>query len=235
MKEFILVFPLPVSPTECLHWLPKNASLHCPLEKEAPARFPGIPFSFKWSIQPAHTGLSHIFSEHHPISLEETERLDNHQSLLFLQGHISTKPDFEAISEAIHILLRSGALGLYMEHCGCAHLAKYWEDDSDPNESVLEGWLNFVEKEQSLYTLGMETFQLPDLCIHLRHGETSELQALLTDVAESMFLENLQPESGFKIQGMEGQNYEFRREALALHTKGNPYHNPKGTWRLIRN
>ena len=28
MKEFILAFPLPVSPTECQHWLPKNASLH---------------------------------------------------------------------------------------------------------------------------------------------------------------------------------------------------------------
>ncbi len=234
MKEFILAFPLPVSPTECQHWLPKNASLQCPMEKDQPARFSGIPFAFQWSLQPAHSGLSHVFSEHQPLALEDTEHLDQHQALLFLQGAIHCKEDFASVSEAIHILLRSGALGLYMEHCGCAHLARYWESEAGEEEPALEGWLNFVSKGDSLYTLGMETFQKPDLCIHSRHGSPEILQALLTDIADTLFLENLEPESGLKIQGMEGQDFEFRREAVPLHGKGNPYHNPKGTWRLIK-
>jgi hypothetical protein len=234
MKEFILAFPLPVSPSECQHWLPKNASLHCPSDNSQLVRFPGIPYAFSWNLQPAHAGLSTVFSEHQPLSLEDAEHLENHQSLLFLQGSLHTKDEFEAVGQAIHILLRSGALGIYMEHSGCAHLARFWETPASPDEPALEGWLNFVQKGDSLYTLGLEAFQKPDLCIHMRHGQPEELQALMTDIADTMFLENLEPDSGLKIQGLEGQSFEFRRETISLHSKGSPYHNPKGTWRLIK-
>jgi len=203
------------------------------MDKTQPARFSGIPYAFQWNLQPAHTGLATVFAEHQALSIEESEHLENHRSLLFLQGAMHCKEDFESVSQAIHVLLRSGALGIYMEHCGCAHLAKFWEAPASPDEPMLEGWLNFVQKGDSLYSLGMETFQKPDLCIHLRHGQPEELQALMTDIADTMFIDNLEPESGLKIQGMEGQTFEFRREASPLHAKGNPYHNPKGTWRLI--
>lgn len=235
MKEFIIAFPLPVSPTECQNWLPKNASAHFPADRKQPIRFPDIAMAFGWGLQPAHTGLSHVFNEHQVLGADECEAIDQHRSLLFLRGEIHGPDDFTAVQQAIHVLLRAGALGLYMEHSGCAHLAKNWQAHENADEPALEGWLNFVQKGDTLYTLGMECFQLSDLCIHTRHGNAEILQALLTDIADTMFLEGLEPDTGLKIQGMEGQNLEFRREAAGLNSKGNPYHNLRGTWRLIQN
>jgi hypothetical protein len=115
----------------------------------------------------------------------------------------------------------SSALGVYMEHSGAAWAASAWES-ALPDEPTLESWLNWIERDGVLYTLGMEVFGLPDLCAPLRLGTGEELRSALTAIADTMFFEGLKTLP------------ELQKEADKLHDPSDPYHNPRGRFRLLK-
>ncbi|HOG68461.1 MAG TPA: DUF4261 domain-containing protein [Fibrobacteraceae bacterium] len=218
MNTFILVFP----------FSEENESL-----KEGPFMRPGCSVSLIGKKQPAVNGVAEIFSEHALLAKEEFEAIQNHKLLYSIQGEFKTEEEFNDLNQAIASILKSGALGVYMEHSGAA-----WSKASFlewvEHEEMMSAWLNFIETNDDLYTLGMESFGRPDLCIRLHHGEKMDLQGTLVEVAESLFLEESVFETGATIE-LESTSirYHIRKEPYQPYRKDDPEYNRKGVWRLV--
>ncbi len=218
MNTFILVFP----------FSEENESL-----KEGPFMMPGCSVSLIGKKQPAVNGVAEIFSEHALLAKEEFEAIQNHKLLYSIQGEFKTEEEFNDLNQAIASILKSGALGVYMEHSGAA-----WSKASFlewvEHEEMMSAWLNFIETNDDLYTLGMESFGRPDLCIRLHHGEKMDLQGTLVEVAESLFLEESVFETGATIE-LESTSirYHIRKEPYQPYRKDDPEYNRKGVWRLV--
>lgn len=218
MNTFILVFP----------FSEENESL-----KEGPFMRPGCSVSLIGKKQPAVNGVAEIFSEHALLAKEEFEAIQNHKLLYSIQGEFKTEQEFNALNQVIISILNEGALGVYMEHSGAA-----WSKASFlewvEHEEMMSAWLNFIETNDDLYTLGMESFGRPDLCIRLHHGEKMDLQGTLVEVAESLFLEESVFETGATIE-LESTSirYHIRKEPYQPYRKDSPEYNRRGAWRLI--
>lgn len=218
MNTFILVFP----------FSEENESL-----KEGPFMRPGCSVSLIGKKQPAVNGVAEIFSEHALLAKEEFEAIQNHKLLYSIQGEFKTEQEFNALNQVIISILNEGALGVYMEHSGAA-----WSKASFlewvEHEEMMSAWLNFIETNDDLYTLGMESFGRPDLCIRLHHGEKMDLQGTLVEVAESLFLEESVFETGATIE-LESTSirYHIRKEPNQPYRKDDPEYNRKGVWRLV--
>jgi len=218
MNTFILVFP----------FSEENESL-----KEGPFMRPGCSVSLIGKKQPAVNGVAEIFSEHALLAKEEFEAIQNHKLLYSIQGEFKTEQEFNALNQVIISILNEGALGVYMEHSGAA-----WSKASFlewvEHEEMMSAWLNFIETNDDLYTLGMESFGRPDLCIRLHHGEKMDLQGTLVEVAESLFLEESVFETGATIE-LESTSirYHIRKEPYQPYRKDDPEYNRKGLWRLV--
>lgn len=218
MNTFILVFP----------FSEENESL-----KEGPFMRPGCSVSLIGKKQPAVNGVAEIFSEHALLAKEEFEAIQNHKLLYSIQGEFKTEQEFNALNQVIISILNEGALGIYMEHSGAA-----WSKASFlewvEHEEMMSAWLNFIETNDDLYTLGMESFGRPDLCIRLHHGEKMDLQGTLVEVAESLFLEESVFETGATIE-LESTSirYHIRKEPYQPYRKDDPEYNRKGVWRLV--
>jgi hypothetical protein len=218
MNTFILVFP----------FSEENESL-----KEGPFMRPGCSVSLIGKKQPAVNGVAEIFSEHALLAKEEFEAIQNHKLLYSIQGEFKTEQEFNALNQVIISILNEGALGVYMEHSGAA-----WSKASFlewvEHEEMMSAWLNFIETNDDLYTLGMESFGRPDLCIRLHHGEKMDLQGTLVEVAESLFLEESVFETGATIE-LESTSirYHIRKEPYQPYRKDDPEYNRKGVWRLV--
>src|SRR5690554_965974 len=218
MNTFILVFP----------FSEENESL-----KEGPFMRPGCSVSLIGKKQPAVNGVAEIFSEHALLAKEEFEAIQNHKLLYSIQGEFKTEQEFNALNQVIISILNEGALGVYMEHSGAA-----WSKASFlewvEHEEMMSAWLNFIETNDDLYTLGMESFGRPDLCIRLHHGEKMDLQGTLVEVAESLFLEESVFETGVTIE-LESTSirYHIRKEPYQPYRKDDPEYNRKGLWRLV--
>jgi hypothetical protein len=165
--------------------------------------------------------ISAVFAGHSQISPETAAALDAHQSLHFEEGVLTNKADFFAAEQLIERQLQNGALGVYMEHSGAAWAASAWES-ALPDEPTLESWLNWIERDGVLYSLGMEVFGLPDLCAPLRLGASDELREALTAIADALFFEGLKTLP------------ELQKEPDKLHGPDDPYHNPRGRFRLLK-
>lgn len=218
MNTFILVFP----------FSEENESLI-----EGPFMMPGCSVSLMGKKQPPVNGVAELFSEHSIIDKEELEALQNHKFLYSIQGEFKTEQEFNALNQVIISILNEGALGVYMEHSGAA-----WSKASFlewvEHEEMMSAWLNFIETNDDLYTLGMESFGRPDLCIRLHHGEKMDLQGTLVEVAESLFLEESVFETGATIE-LESTSirYHIRKEPYQPYRKDDPEYNRKGVWRLV--
>jgi len=218
MNTFILVFP----------FSEENESLI-----EGPFMMPGCSVSLIGKKQPAVNGVAEIFSEHALLAKEEFEAIQNHKLLYSIQGEFKTEQEFNALNQVIISILNEGALGVYMEHSGAA-----WSKASFlewvEHEEMMSAWLNFIETNDDLYTLGMESFGRPDLCIRLHHGEKMDLQGTLVEVAESLFLEESVFETGATIE-LESTSirYHIRKEPYQPYRKDDPEYNRKGVWRLV--
>lgn len=218
MNTFILVFP----------FSEENESL-----KEGPFMRPGCSVSLIGKKQPAVNGVAEIFSEHALLAKEEFEAIQNHKLLYSIQGEFKTEQEFNALNQVIISILNEGALGVYMEHSGAA-----WSKASFlewvEHEEMMSAWLNFIETNDDLYTLGMESFGRPDLCIRLHHGEKMDLQGTLVEVAESLFLEESVFETGATIE-LESTSirYHIQKEPYQPYRKDDPEYNRKGVWRLV--
>ena len=218
MNTFILVFP----------FSEENESLI-----EGPFMRPGCSVSLIGKKQPAVNGVAEIFSEHALLAKEEFEAIQNHKLLYSIQGEFKTEQEFNALNQVIISILNEGALGVYMEHSGAA-----WSKASFlewvEHEEMMSAWLNFIETNDDLYTLGMESFGRPDLCIRLHHGEKMDLQGTLVEVAESLFLDESLFETGATIE-LESTSirYHIRKEPYQPYRKDDPEYNRKGVWRLV--
>lgn len=218
MNTFILVFP----------FSEENESLI-----EGPFMMPGCSVSLMGKKQPPVNGVAEIFSEHALLAKEEFEAIQNHKLLYSIQGEFKTEQEFNALNQVIISILNEGALGVYMEHSGAA-----WSKASFlewvEHEEMMSAWLNFIETNDDLYTLGMESFGRPDLCIRLHHGEKMDLQGTLVEVAESLFLEESVFETGATIE-LESTSirYHIRKEPYQPYRKDDPEYNRKGVWRLV--
>ena len=120
-----------------------------------------------------------------------------------------------------------------MENSGAAWTKNAFIDWIE-EEEMMSAWLNFIETNDDLYTLGMESFGRPDLCIRLHHGEKMDLQGTLVEVAESLFLEESVFETGATIE-LESTSirYHIRKEPYQPYRKDDPEYNRKGVWRLV--
>jgi hypothetical protein len=219
MNTFILVFP----------FSEENESLI-----EGPFMMPGCSVSLMGKKQPPVNGVAELFSEHAIIDKEELEALQNHKFLYSIQGEFKTEEEFNDLNQAIASILKSGALGIYMENSGAAWTKNAFIDWIE-EEEMMSAWLNFIETREDLYTLGMESFGLPDLCIRLHHGEKIDLQNTLAHAAESLFTN----QSILKLAGsaidldINSLFYELRKEPNQPYRKDSPEYNRRGAWRLI--
>jgi len=227
MPQFILAFPLnkevdePVAISETVTLAADAASVIVP----------GCSVSFKVVRKEHVDGLAEIFKEHQDIPAELAAAIDTHKSLLFLVGEVKNIDEVSQVNMAILKLFCAGALGVYMQQSGAAWTADGFREELDDGEYPMDPWINFVEAGETLYTLGLATFMLPDLCVATTVENPQ--QALLLS-ADSLFGDGVPAKSGSEINCGEGERYVLRQEAKSPFPKESPEFNKQGILRLIR-
>ena len=217
MKSFILMFPF------------QTASISFP---EGSFIFPGSSIDFLGKIQNAAPDIDVLFHEHSPLEAEEIADFKKHQSLYFLKGSFKSLEEFNALNKVILNILNEGALGVYMEHSGTAW-SKQAFIESYNEEDFFSLWLNFIQKEDTLFSLGMAAFDRADLCIRIGDESLESRQDTLLTLAESLFLEESTFETGVILELGENESYRLLKETNVLFNKKDLEFNPKGVWRLM--
>lgn len=228
MPQFILAFPLmkevgePIAVTETVILAAETTS----------AIIPGCSVMFKVVRKEHVDGLADIFKEHQEdVPDEDAAAIEAHKSLLFLVGEVKNIEEVEQVNQAILKLLKAGALGVYMQQSGTAWTADGFREELDDGEYPMDPWINFVEAGETLYTLGLATFMLPDLCVATTVENPQ--QALLLS-ADSLFGDGVPAKSGSEINCGEGERYVLRQEAKSPFPKDAPEYNKQGVLRLVK-
>ena len=230
MNSFVLAFPLPVSSDA-----PFTVAPTAIIEKDAESlMIPGCTLPFKVVRKPASPGLSDIFKEHQEISAEEASAIDSHKSLLFLLGSLKGPTDLTMVNMAVLKILGAGAFGVYMQQCGAAWTANQFRESLGDAEFPMDPWMNFLEGGDVLYTLGLETFSLPDLCISKSMGGAEELQDILSVVADALFVGGVSSKSGTEVDCGENGTFALRSEIKNPFAKNDPEYNRQGIMRLVK-
>ena len=194
MNSFVLAFPLTVAQDE-----PFAVTPNVVVEKDtANLMVPGCTLTFKVVRKEAVAGLSDIFKEHEEISAEDAVAIDSHKSLLFLLGNLKSAADLTMVNTAILKVLSAGALGVYMQQSGAAWTAEGFREELGDAEFPMDPWMNYLEGQDVLYTLGLETFALPDLCIS-KNTDVQDLREVLSVVADSLFVGGVSSKSGTEV------------------------------------
>ncbi len=229
MNSFVLAFPLTVAQDE-----PFAVTPSVTVEKDAASLMvPGCTINFKVIRKEAVAGLSDIFKEHEEISAEETSAIDSHKSLLFLLGSLKSATDLIMVNTAILKVLSAGALGVYMQQSGAAWTAEGFREELGDAEFPMDPWMNYLEGPDVLYTLGLETFALPDLCIS-KNTEVQELREVLSVVADSLFVGGISSKSGTEVDCGQCGVYVLRQETKSPFAKDDPEYNRQGIMRLLK-
>lgn len=236
MNQFVLAFPLNVdcpaknSATEFA--ITENVKITADTNKVI---VPGciIEFSVVWNG--STEGLAQLFNEHEPISAEETAALNAHKSLLFLLGSLKSGEDLRMVNNAIMKMLSAGALGVYMQQSGTAWTAARFREILGDAEFPMDPWLNYLENGETLFSLGMETFGLPDICIS-KSAATSgdDPQDILSVVADSLFMDGITAKSGTEVDGGDVGVWTLRQELKSPFAKDAPEFNRQGILRLAK-
>lgn len=229
MKEFIFAFPLAESLENVSVFLEKLQIRNT----SGAIIVPGCSVALEVFVKPSVASLSELFMAHRPLDESEKVALDAHQSLFFLKGSLNGPDSLREINVLISKAIAAGALGVYAEHSGAAQSAKAFSEMEIEN-APLDFWLNFIETKNVLYTLGLESFSLPDLCVSNSNGNSEKLQDLLLTVAEYLYLERVLGESGTKVETEEKETFELCKENSPLFTKNDPEWNRLGTMRLVK-
>jgi len=230
MNQFVLAFPIPVAVDE-----PFNVTENVQVPAEAKTVvLPGCSVQFNVVRNGAATGLSEIFAEHREVSTEEAAAIDAHKSLMFLLGTIKNADELRMVNGAILKMLAAGAMGVYMQHSGTAWTDMGFREELDDAEFPMDPWINFVESNDTLYTLGMETFALPDLCIAKAVGNSEELHDVLGVVADSIFVDGISSKSGTEVDGGDAGFFVLRQEIKSPFSKTAPEFNKQGVMRLVK-
>lgn len=228
MKQFVFAFPLLSSLEEVPSFLEKVQIKGT----EGSIMVPGCSIPLEIFIRGSVSSLVEIFEEHSPLSPEEKNSLQQHRSLFFIRGTLRDNASLEETNGLIKKIIEAGALGIYAEHSGAAYSAKSFLE-FDLEEDPMDFWLNFIESKGGVFTLGLESFMLPDLSINALHGNPEELRDLLITTAEYLYTERIPADSGTKVEIEERKVYELCKESSPLFSKNDPEFNRLGTMRLV--
>jgi len=227
MPQFILAFPLNKEIGESLA-LTETVTLAADAQLVI---VPGCSVMFKVVRKEHVAGLSDIFREHQDISADAAAAIEAHKSLLFLLGEVKNIDEVSQVNMAILKVFNAGALGVYMQQSGAAWTVDGFREEVDDGEYPMDPWINMVESGENLYTLGLATFVLPDLCIST---SVDHAQEALLMTADSLFGDGVPAKSGSEIDLGEGECYVLRQEAKSPFPKDSPEYNKQGILRLIR-
>lgn len=231
MRNFTLAFPLALSKVDAVPFLSEQCGLPPFDENTVSWVIPGCSLMLKPSLQERFEGLERVFDEHFSLESEEKKVIQTHQSLFFLQGKIQTVTDFQSLNCVILSFFEKGILGVYMEHSGTALLPAMYRELME--DCPLEAWLNFIQNADYLYTLGMEALGLSDFRVSLQNQDIENARQALLSIAESVFMEKLKIDTGFRIKISEEQEFEFRKTPESLYRKEDYEYNRYGVWNLI--
>ena len=231
MNSFVLAFPLNVAVDAPFTVVPGVA-----VEKETQSLMvPGCTIMFKVVRRDAVSGLSEVFKEHQEISAEESAAIDGHKSLLFLLGSLKSAADLAMVNTAILKILSAGALGVYMQQSGAAWTQSAFREELGDAEFPMDPWMNFLEGAGVLYTLGLETFGLPDLCISCKEGSRDQdCRDILSFAADALFVDGIGSKSGTEVDCGELGTYVLRQETKSPFGKDDPEFNRRGIMRLLK-
>lgn len=230
MNRFVLAFPIPVGVAEPF----KITDIVSVLADAKNVLVPGCNVRFDVVRNAPAAGLSDIFKEHREISAEEASAIDSHKSLLFLLGKVGSVDDLRMVNTAILKLLSAGATGVYMQHSGTAWAADAFREELGDGEFPMDPWINFVESADTLYTLGLEVFNAPDLCIAKGSMSEDALRDVLAVAADSIFSGEVSSKSGTEVDAGESGSFTLRAEAKSPFAKDAPEFNRQGIMRLVR-
>ena len=122
------------------------------------------------------------------------------------------------VNTAILKVLAAGATGVYMQQSGTAWTADAFREELDDGEFPMDPWINFVESADMLYTLGLEVFNSPDLCISRTNGSPEELRNILSVVADSIFVDGISSKSGTEVDIVVSLYVSFSKTSgLSIH------------------
>ena len=192
---------------------------------------PGCSVQFNVVRQGASADLLEIFKERNDLTEDEEKAIVAHKSLLFLLGNVKTMDDVEMVNSAILKVLNAKAAGVYMQQSGTAWTAKAFEEQFGDCDYPMDPWINILDSGDSLYTLGLAVFTLPDLCISNTIEDPEE--ALLM-AADSLFGDGVPAKSGSVIDWGEGERYTLRQETKTLFSKDAPEYNKQGVLRIVK-
>ena len=227
MPQFILAFPLtkemgePLAITETVTLAADASSVI----------IPGCGVMFKVVRKEHVAGLADIFKEHQDISSEVAAAIESHKSLLFLLGEVKNIDEVGQVNMAILKMFNAGALGVYMQQSGTAWTADGFREVLDDGEYPMDAWINIIEAGDSLCTLGLATFMLPDLCVST---SVENAEAALLMAADSLYGDGIPAKSGSEVDLGDGERYVLRQESKNIFPKDSPEYNKQGILRLIR-
>ncbi len=227
MNQFVLAFPLPVAADETFA-ITENVKV------EAVAKtlmIPGCSVQFNVIRQGVSAELLDIFKEHNDLTEEEEKAIAGHKSLLFLLGNVKSMNDVEMVNSAILKMFTAGAIGVYMQQSGTAWTVEAFKDVFGDGECPMDPWINVIDSGETLYTLGLATFSLPDLCISTAIEDPEEA---LMMAAESLFGDGVPAKSGSVIDWGDDEKYVLRQETKGLFSKDAPEYNKQGVLRIVR-
>ena len=227
MNQFVLAFPIPVAVGEVFA-ITENVKVAADTKT---VMIPGCSVQFNVVRQPASPDVLDIFKERNDLTEDEEKAIAAHKSLLFLLGNVKTMDDVEMVNSAISKMFAAGAIGVYMQQSGTAWTAKAFEEQFGDSDYPMDPWINILDSGDSLYTLGLAVFTLPDLCI-LNTIEDPE-EALLM-AADSLFGDGIPAKSGSIIDWGDDEKYVLRQELKGLFSKDAPEYNKQGLLRILK-
>jgi hypothetical protein len=227
MNQFVLAFPIPVAVDE-IFAITENVKVAADTKT---VMIPGCSVQFNVVRQPASPDVLDIFKERNDLTEDEEKAIVAHKSLLFLLGNVKSMNDVEMVNSAISKMFAAGAIGVYMQQSGTAWTAKAFEEQFGDSDYPMDPWINILDSGDSLYTLGLAVFTLPDLCI-LNTIEDPE-EALLM-AADSLFGDGIPAKSGSIIDWGDDEKYVLRQELKGLFSKDAPEYNKQGLLRILK-
>ncbi len=229
MKPFTVAFPMPIAKEDAPKFFLEKWNVDLSKRK---VMFSGSPIFYTPILQGAAVGLETIFAEHAPLSEEESKALASHKSLFFLEFVAKNPEEFQSFLAVAQKILNAGALGVYVENSGCAFCAGAFTELA-AGDVPMEAFVNIVETSDSLYTLGLEPFGLPDLCTAQKASLTQDFcRTVLMSAAAAIFEDGIAFDSGARWKDELGE-FEFQKESKAPFAKNSPEWNTQGYRRLI--
>ena len=227
MNQFVLAFPLPVAADEPFA-ITENVQVQADTKS---LMIPGCSVLFNVVRLGASADLLDIFKEHGDLTEEEEKAIVGHKSLLFLLGNVKSMNDVKMVNSAILKIFDAKAIGVYMQQSGTAWTVAASSDMFADDEYPMDAWINIIDSGESLYTLGLATFALPDLCISTSIEDPEE--ALLM-VADSLFGDGIPAKSGSVVDFGDDESYVLRQETKTFFAKEDPEYNKQGVLRIVK-